>query len=301
MPALLIDGKAAAAAVCAENIEKCSELTAKFGRKPGLAVVLIGNDPASQVYVAAKVRKCGETGIYSEKIVLPQEATRMQVLDVIAQLNKNPQIDGILVQFPPPPQIDEQEVILAIDPRKDVDCFHPYNTGRMFSGDTSGFLPCTPWGVMRLLKHYDIRTSGKKAVVLGRSNIVGKPMAVLLANKGVDCTVELCHSRTADLEKELKSADIIVAAIGKPEFVKASMVKEGAVVIDVGINRIPDASAQKGYRIVGDVAFQEVSEKASAITPVPGGVGPMTIAMLMRNTLRGMEINHGTASEKASC
>ena len=293
MAAFIIDGKAVAAAVSEENTAKCAELTAKYGRKPGLAVVLIGDDPASQVYVSSKVRKCGETGIRSEKIVLPQEATRMQVLDVIAQLNKNPLIDGILVQFPPPPQIDEQEVILAIDPRKDVDCFHPYNTGRMFSGDVSGFLPCTPWGIMQLLKHYRIPTAGKKAVVLGRSNIVGKPMMSLLSNKGVDCTVTLCHSRTLNLDDELRSADIIIAAIGKPEFVKGSMVKEGAVVIDVGINRIPDVSAPKGYRIVGDVAFQEVAEKASAITPVPGGVGPMTIAMLMRNTLRGMEINHG--------
>ena len=251
--------------------------------------MLVGDDPASQVYVSSKVRKCGELGIYSEKIVLPKDSTQQQVLDVIDTLNKNPEIHGILVQSPPPPQISEEEIILAIDPKKDVDCFHPYNTGRMLQGDLTGSLPCTPAGVMELLKYYKIPTSGKRAAVLGRSNIVGKPMMCLLSGKGADATVTLCHSRTRDLAEELRRADIIVAAIGKPEFVKGDMVKEGAVVIDVGINRIPDASSAKGYRIVGDVAFDEVAPKAYAITPVPGGVGPMTIAMLMHNAIHSME------------
>ena len=235
------------------------------------------------------MKKCGELGIYSEKIVLPKDATQAQVLEVIALLNGNPQIHGILVQSPPPPQIDEEQIILSIDPKKDVDCFHPYNTGRLLQGDLTGNLPCTPYGVMKLLEYYKLPTSGKRAVVLGRSNIVGKPMMCLLSGKGADATVTLCHSRTRDLADELRRADIIVAAIGKPEFVKGDMVKEGAVVIDVGINRIPDASSPKGYRIVGDVAYAEVAPKACAITPVPGGVGPMTIAMLMRNAIHSME------------
>lgn len=289
MAEIIIDGKAVAAAVNAENARKCAELTEKYGCRPGLAVVLIGDDPASQVYVSSKVKKCGELGIYSEKIVLPKDATQAQVLEVIALLNGNPQIHGILVQSPPPQQIDEEQIILSIDPKKDVDCFHPYNTGRLLQGDLTGNLPCTPYGVMKLLEYYKLPTSGKRAVVLGRSNIVGKPMMCLLSGKGADATVTLCHSRTRDLADELRRADIIVAAIGKPEFVKGDMVKEGAVVIDVGINRIPDASSPKGYRIVGDVAYAEVAPKACAITPVPGGVGPMTIAMLMRNAIHSME------------
>ena len=289
MAEIIIDGKAVAAAVNAENARKCAELTEKYGCRPGLAVVLIGDDPASQVYVSSKVKKCGELGIYSEKIVLPKDATQAQVLEVIALLNGNPQIHGILVQSPPPPQIDEEQIILSIDPKKDVDCFHPYNTGRLLQGDLTGNLPCTPYGVMKLLEYYKLPTSGKRAVVLGRSNIVGKPMMCLLSGKGADATVTLCHSRTRDLADELRRADIIVAAIGKPEFVKGDMVKEGAVVVDVGINRIPDASSPKGYRIVGDVAYAEVAPKACAITPVPGGVGPMTIAMLMRNAIHSME------------
>ncbi len=289
MSAILIDGKTVSAAVNAETARKCAELTQKYGCRPGLAVVLVGDDPASQVYVASKVKKCAEVGIESEKIVLPPTASQKEVLEVIDRLNGDSRIHGILVQSPPPPQIDEEKIILAIDPRKDVDCFHPFNAGKMLQGDMTGFLPCTPWGVMKLLEYYKISLAGKKAVVLGRSNIVGKPMMCMLSCKGVDATVTLCHSRTANLEEELKRADLIVAAIGKPEFVRGSMVKEGAVVIDVGINRIPDATRPKGYRLTGDVAFDEVAPKASVITPVPGGVGPMTIAMLMRNTLRGME------------
>ena len=289
MSAILIDGKTVAAAVNAENARMCAELTEKYGCRPGLAVVLVGDDPASQVYVSSKVKKCGEIGIESEKIVLPGNATQKDVLDVIDRLNRDPRIHGILVQSPPPPQIDEEQIILSIDPRKDVDCFHPFNAGKMLQGDMTGFLPCTPWGVMKLLEYYRIGLSGKRAVVLGRSNIVGKPMMCMLSNKGVDATVTLCHSRTVNLAEELKRADLIVAAIGKPEFVRGDMVKEGAVVIDVGINRVADPGLPKGYRLTGDVAFEEVAPKASAITPVPGGVGPMTIAMLMRNTLRGME------------
>ena len=269
--------------------EKAAQYREERGREIGLAVVLVGDNPASQVYVNTKVRKCAELGIYSEKIVLPKETTQAELLAVIDKLNRNPTIHGILVQSPPPPQIDEEQIILSIDPRKDVDCFHPFNAGKMLQGDMTGFLPCTPWGVMKLLEYYKIALSGKRAVVLGRSNIVGKPMMCMLSNKGVDATVTLCHSRTANLAEELRRADLIVAAIGKPEFVRGDMVKEGAVVIDVGINRVADAGRPKGYRLTGDVAFEEVAPKASAITPVPGGVGPMTIAMLMRNTLRGME------------
>lgn len=287
--AVIIDGKTVAAAVNAENARICAELTERYKVRPGLAVVLVGDNPASQVYVASKVKKCEELGIYSEKIVLPKETSQDALLEVIDRLNREPGIHGILVQSPPPPQIDEEKIILAIDPKKDVDCFHPFNTGRLLQGDLTGNLPCTPYGVMKLLEHYGIPTAGKKAVVLGRSNIVGKPMMCLFSAKGVDATVTLCHSRTQNLADELRRADILVAAIGKPEFVRGDMVRDGAVVIDVGINRIPDPSKPKGYRIVGDVAFGEVEPKAAAITPVPGGVGPMTIAMLMRNTVRSME------------
>ena len=287
--AVIIDGKTVAAAVNAENARICAELTERYKVRPGLAVVLVGDNPASQVYVASKVKKCEELGIYSEKIVLPKETAQETLLEVIDRLNRDPGIHGILVQSPPPPQIDEEKIILAIDPKKDVDCFHPFNTGRLLQGDLTGNLPCTPYGVMKLLEHYGIPTAGKKAVVLGRSNIVGKPMMCLFSAKGVDATVTLCHSRTQNLADELRRADILVAAIGKPEFVRGDMVRDGAVVIDVGINRIPDPSKPKGYRIVGDVAFGEVEPKAAAITPVPGGVGPMTIAMLMRNTVRSME------------
>ncbi len=287
----IIDGKAISAQINKENAEETARIKEKYGTVPGLAVVLVGNDPASQVYVSSKVKKCAELGFYSEKIVLPENATQQEVLDVVNSLNSNPAIHGILVQSPPPPQIDEQAIINAIDPAKDVDCFHPVNVGKLLLGDLSGMLPCTPWGVIQLLDRSGISPAGKHAVVLGRSNIVGKPMAALLMAKGKngDATVTVCHSRTKNLAEITRSADIIVAAIGKPEFLKGDMVKEGAVVIDVGINRIADASAPKGMRLVGDVAFDEVAEKASKITPVPGGVGPMTIAMLMNNTIRAFK------------
>lgn len=289
--AKIIDGKAIAAQVNKENAQEAAAVAEKYGMVPGLAVVLVGNDPASQVYVASKVKKCAELGFHSEKIVLPENATQQEVLDTVYSLNSNPAIHGILVQSPPPPQIDEQAIINAIDPAKDVDCFHPENVGKLLQGDLSGLLPCTPWGVIQLLLRSGIDPAGKHAVVLGRSNIVGKPMAALLMakGKGGDATVTVCHSRTENLAEITRSADILIAAIGKPEFLKGDMVKEGAIVIDVGINRIADDSAPKKMRLVGDVAFDEVAPKAGRITPVPGGVGPMTIAMLMSNTIRAFK------------
>lgn len=285
----LIDGKAIAAAVNRETALKVADIGKQYGAVPGLAVILVGDNPASQVYVNTKVRKCAELGICSEKIVLPKETTQTELLEVIDRLNRKPTIHGILVQSPPPPQIDETEVVNAISPDKDVDCFHPRNVGKMLLGDMTGFLPCTPHGVLELLRRSGIETAGKNAVVLGRSNIVGKPMMALLSAKGVDATVTMCHSRTKNLADFTKKADIIVAAIGKAEFLRGDMVKKGVVVIDVGINRVEAPDAPKGYRLVGDVAFDEVAPKASKITPVPGGVGPMTIAMLMRNTVLAFE------------
>lgn len=292
MPAKTIDGKAIAELVCKETAIEAAELS-RQGHTPGLAVVLVGDNPASQVYVGAKIKKCQELGLYSEKIVLPKDCSEAALLEKIAELNANPKIHGILVQSPPPPQIDEAKVVEAILPSKDVDCFHPENVGRMLLGDSNGFLPCTPWGVMVLLEKSGISPAGKRAVVIGRSNIVGKPMAALLMQKGsnADATVTICHSRTKDMEAVCREADIVIAAIGKPEFVKASMVKDGAVVIDVGINRIADPSSPKGTRLVGDVAYKEVAEKASFITPVPGGVGPMTIAMLMKNAVKACRLS----------
>ena len=290
---LIIDGKAVAAAIHAVSLKQIAEIREKYGTVPGLAVILVGDNPASQVYVGTKVRKCAELGIRSEKIVLPGDTPEAELLEKIDSLNRNPEIHGILVQSPTPPQINEDHVIQAILPSKDVDCFHPFNAGRLFQGDFSGFMPCTPYGIMKLLEYYAIPTCGKHAVVLGRSNIVGRPMAALLLGKGTDATVTVAHSRTEGLKEILRSADILIAAVGKAGFVTADMVKPGAVVIDVGINRIPDASAAKGYRIAGDVDFEQVSRKASAITPVPGGVGPMTIAILMRNAIRGFYLAKG--------
>ncbi len=284
----IIDGKAIATQVNSETAEEVSELIKKHNIRPGLAVVLIGEDPASKVYVNMKEKKCLELGIHSEKIVLDKDATMEEVLELIDRLNKAPEIHGILVQSPPPPQIDEDEVVAAIDPRKDVDCFHAVNVGKMLIGKRDGFFPCTPYGVMILLERSGVDVCGKHAVVLGRSNIVGKPMAALLMQKakGANATVTVCHSRTPNIKELASQADILIAALGIPEFVKADMVKEDAVVIDVGINRVEDPDAKRGYRLTGDVDYAEVSPKASLITPVPGGVGPMTIAMLMQNTLK---------------
>lgn len=281
----IIDGKAVAATVLLECQQEIAELLEK-GIQPGLAVVLVGEDPASQVYVASKVKTCAELGMHSKKIVMPATSTQAELLDVVHQLNNDPTIHGILVQSPPPPQINEEEIINAIDPRKDVDGFHPQNVAKLVLEDPSGFVPCTPAGAMRLLAAAGIDTNGAEAVVLGRSMIVGKPMALLLMAKNANATVTVAHSRSRDLPALCRRADILIAAVGRPEMVKADWVKEGAVVIDVGINRIADPSKKSGFRLTGDVAYDEVASRCSAITPVPGGVGPMTIAMLMKNTLQ---------------
>jgi len=280
-----MDGKAVAAQVLAECCVEIEELKAK-GVIPGLAVVLVGEDPASKVYVGSKVRKCAELGLHSRKIELPVDATQDEVLAVVADLNADPLIHGILVQSPPPLQIDEDAIVRAIDPAKDVDGFHPENVAKLVLEDPTGFVPCTPAGCMRLLKEAGVETSGAEAVVIGRSMIVGKPLALLLMSKKGNATVTVAHSRTKDLAEVCRRADIIVAAIGRPGFVTADMVKDGAAVIDVGINRVEDATKKRGYRLVGDVAYDEVAPKCSAITPVPGGVGPMTIAMLISNTIK---------------
>lgn len=292
----LIDGKTISAQVNAETALEVAELKEKHGVTPALAVILVGEDPASQVYVSRKAKMCVELGIRSEKIVLPTETTQAELMEVIDRLNKDDFIHGILVQSPPPPQIDEKAIIDAIDPMKDVDCFHPQNVGKVLLGERTGFLPCTPWGVTVLLERSGITTAGKNVVVLGRSNIVGKPMAALLMGKGFtgDATVTVCHSRTKDLADHTRRADIIVAAIGKPEFLKGDMVSDGVVVVDVGINRVPCETTKTGFKLVGDVAFDEVAAKASRITPVPGGVGPMTIAMLMKNTVRACRMKIGS-------
>jgi methylenetetrahydrofolate dehydrogenase (NADP+)/methenyltetrahydrofolate cyclohydrolase len=281
----IIDGKSVAAAV----IEECRAETAALlaqGIQPGLAVVLVGSDPASQVYVGSKARTCLDLGFHSLKIELPAETTQEQLLQVVRDLNADPAIHGILVQSPPPPHIDEEAVIRAIDPRKDVDGFHPENVAKLVLEDPTGFVPCTPAGCMKLLEVCGIPTAGAEAVVIGRSMIVGKPMALLLVSKVSNATVTIAHSRSKDLPGICRRADILIAAVGRPEMVKADWIKPGAVVIDVGINRVPDASRKSGFRLTGDVAFTEVAPHCAAITPVPGGVGPMTIAMLMKNTLQ---------------
>lgn len=289
MAAKIIDGKAIAQMVNEETLARVEKLKAE-GKTPGLAVVLIGDDPASQVYVNSKAKKCAELGIYSDKRVLPADASMNDVLDLIDELNHDPKIDGILVQSPPPPQIDEEKVIAAIDPDKDVDCFHERNVGKLLIGKTDGFRPCTPCGVLVLLEKSGIDPSGKHAVVIGRSNIVGKPLAAMLMQKakGANATVTVVHSGTPDIAKYTRDADILIAAIGKPEFVTGDMIKPGATVIDVGINRIPNPETGRN-KLVGDVNFPEAAEIAGAITPVPGGVGPMTIAILMSNTVTACE------------
>jgi methylenetetrahydrofolate dehydrogenase (NADP+)/methenyltetrahydrofolate cyclohydrolase len=279
-----IDGKAVAEKVINECRDEIAVLKAR-GITPGLAVVLIGEDPASKVYVGSKARKCEELGIYSLKIELPVDATQEEVMQVVEDLNNDTAVDGILVQSPPPAHIDEAAIVRAINPAKDVDGFHPVNVAKLVLEDPSGFIPCTPHGCMRLLEDAGVETSGAEVVVIGRSMIVGKPMALLLMGKSGNATVTVAHSRTKDLATVCSRADIIISAIGMPGFVTADMVKDGAVVIDVGINRVEDASAKRGYRLVGDVAYDEVAPKCSAITPVPGGVGPMTIAMLIKNTV----------------
>ena len=281
----ILNGKEIAAEVLAGCREKAGILQSR-GVTPGLAVVIVGDDPASHVYVNSKVKTCGELGIHSRKIELPTETTQEEVLQVVRDLNEDPAIHGILVQSPPPPHINEEEIIRLLDPRKDVDGFHPVNVGKLVMEDESGFVPCTPQGCIHLLEKAGIETSGANAVVIGRSMIVGKPMALLLMGKGVNATVTVAHSRTRELAAVCRQADILVAAIGKPGFVTADFVKDGAVVIDVGINRVEDSSKKRGFRLVGDVAYDEVAPKCHAITPVPGVVGPMTIAFLMSNTVK---------------
>lgn len=283
----IIKGTEVAEKVLAECRRDIAELAA-VGKKPGLAVVLVGDDPASRAYVRSKERKCKDLGMHSVKHELPAATTQEALLAIVRDLNNDPAIHGILVQSPPPPHIDEAAIVRAIDPAKDVDGFHPTNVAKLALEDPTGFVPCTPLGCQRLLVEAGIETSGAHAVVVGRSMIVGKPMAMLLMarGKGGDATVTVAHSRTKDLAAVTRQADILIAAIGRPEFIRAEHVKDGAVVIDVGINRVDDLIAEKGYRLVGDVAFKEVAPKCRAITPVPGGVGPMTIAMLMANTIK---------------
>ena len=283
----LIDGRAIAEKVYVDLRREIAELKAK-GVTPGLAVVLIGDDPASRAYVRSKDKMCRELGLHSLKLELPASTTQTELLNRVEELNADSNIHGILVQSPPPGHIDEAAVVRALDPRKDVDGFHPENVAKLVLDDPGGFVPCTPLGVQRLLIESKINLNGAHVVVLGRSMIVGKPLALLLMQKNTNAnaTVTVVHSRSRDLAEITRSADIIVAAIGRAGFVKADHVRDDVVVIDVGINRVDDATTERGYRLVGDVAFDEVSKKASAITPVPGGVGPMTIAMLMSNTVK---------------
>lgn len=283
----LIKGSEVAEKVLIECRRGIAELAA-IGKKPGLAVVLVGDDPASRAYVRSKEKKCKDLGMHSVKHELPAATTQHELLAIVRAVNDDPAIHGILVQSPPPPHIDEAAIVRAIDPAKDVDGFHPVNVAKLALEDPSGFVPCTPLGCQRLLIEAGIETSGAHAVVVGRSMIVGKPMAMLLMarGKGGDATVTVAHSRTKDLASITRQADILIAAIGRPEFITGEHVKDGAVVVDVGINRVDDLIAERGYRLVGDVAFSEVAPKCRAITPVPGGVGPMTIAMLMANTIK---------------
>lgn len=280
----IIDGKAFAAKIRTQVAERAAELTAQTGKKPGLAVVLVGDDAASGVYVRNKVKQTKEVGMESFHHHLPSATTQEELITLVERLNADDAVHGILVQLPLPEHISENAVIDAIDPRKDVDGFHVINTGRLAVGDEAALTPCTPLGCLLMLREYVGDLSGKHAVIIGRSNIVGKPMAALLLRES--CTVTVTHSRTRDIERICAQADIIVAAVGRPKMVKASWVKDGAVVIDVGINRVEEGGKT---RLVGDVDFDEVSQKAAAITPVPGGVGPMTIACLLRNTLSAFE------------
>ena len=291
MSAVIIDGKQIAADVRAEVAAKVSELKKK-GVEPCLAVILVGENPASVSYVTGKRKALAEVGMADRSIQLPESTSETELLDLIASLNSDSSVHGILVQLPLPKHIDEDKVIMAIDPSKDVDGFHPVSVGNLMIG-RPGFLPCTPHGIIVLLKKMGIETSGKHAVVIGRSNIVGKPVSILLARKDVNCTVTMCHTGTKNMAEITRQADIIVVASGHPHTLTGDMVREGAGVIDVGVNRIPDSSKKSGFRLIGDCDFDDLVEKTSFITPVPGGVGPMTIAMLMQNTLE--------AAEKCQC
>jgi methylenetetrahydrofolate dehydrogenase (NADP+) / methenyltetrahydrofolate cyclohydrolase len=286
----IIDGKKISAEIKDEVKIEVEKYKQQIGKVPGLAVVLVGEDPASKVYVRNKGRACEHIGIYSEQIIMDASISQQELMDKVNQLNNDPKIDGILVQSPLPEGLDEGQVINNIDPAKDVDGFHPFNVGRLLVGADT-FMSCTPAGVQQLLVRSGVETEGKHVVIVGRSNIVGKPMMAIMVQKqaGANSTVTVCHSRTADLPSVTRQADILIAAIGRARFVTADMVSEGTVVIDVGINRIEDSSRKSGYRLVGDVDYDLVAEKVAKITPVPGGVGPMTIAMLMYNTLKSFK------------
>jgi methylenetetrahydrofolate dehydrogenase (NADP+)/methenyltetrahydrofolate cyclohydrolase len=291
LPAEVIDGRAIARKVRADVAERAKVL-AERGVRPGLAVVLVGDDPASAVYVSAKGKATEEAGMYSLTVRLDADTSQEELLARVDALNSDPRIHGILVQMPLPKQIDPDTVIRRIDPAKDVDGFHPVNVGKMLIGERDGFIPCTPAGIQVLLRESGVKTPGKNCVVIGRSNIVGKPMAALMIqdNDNANCTVTVCHRHTADLKAQTRTADILIVAAGRPRIVTGDMVKPGAVVIDVGTNRVADPKAKGGTKLQGDVDFESVREVASKITPVPGGVGPMTIAMLMSNTLRAAEM-----------
>lgn len=286
----LLKGKETADFIKKEISAKVAEIVANGERPPHLVAIIVGENGASKTYVANKERNCAQVGFKSTVLSFPEETTEEFLLGVIDQLNNDDEVDGFIVQLPLPKHIDEEKIINAISPKKDVDGFHPKNVGLMLLGEDT-FISATPYGIMLLLEHYNIETTGKHCVVLGRSNIVGRPVANLLSQKSKygDCTVTICHSRTKDIEKYTRDADIIIAAIGIPEFLKGDMVKDGAVIVDVGITRVP-ADNEKGYRIVGDVEFDSVAPKSSYITPVPGGVGPMTIISLMKNTLKAYEL-----------
>lgn len=287
MSAVVIDGKQVAADVRAEVAKKVADLKTK-GITPCLAVILVGENPASVSYVTGKQKALAEVGMSDRSVKLPESTTEEELLKLIDQLNKDDSVHGILVQLPLPKHINEDKVIMAIDPSKDVDGFHPVSVGNLMIG-RPGFLPCTPHGIIVMLQKAGIETSGKHAVVIGRSNIVGKPVSILLARKDVNCTVTMCHTGTKNMAEITRQADILVVASGHPHTLTKDMAKDGAVIIDVGVNRIPDSSKKTGFRLIGDCDFDDLKEKASFITPVPGGVGPMTIAMLMQNTLESAQ------------
>ena len=291
MPAELIDGRAIARKIRADVAERVKKLASR-GVKPGLAVVLVGDDPASAVYVSAKGKATEEAGMYSLTVRLEADTSQSELIERVDALTADPRIHGILVQMPLPKQIDPEFIIRRIDPRKDVDGFHPVNVGKMLVGERDGFIPCTPAGIQVLLRESGVKTPGKNCVIIGRSNIVGKPLAALMMqdNPDANCTVTVCHRHTVDLADHTRSADILIVAAGRPGVVNGDMVKPGAVVIDVGTNRVEDEKSKSGTRLQGDVDFESVRKVASKITPVPGGVGPMTIAMLMVNTVRAAEM-----------
>ncbi len=288
MVARLLEGKEVADRIRKDLLDRIAALKNR-GVVPGLAVIIVGDDPASVSYVGMKGKACQDLGMYSLTVRRPADLDEEELLRLIDELNRDPKVHGILVQLPVPRHIDVGKVIAAIDPRKDVDGFHPVNVGKMLIGEDGGFLPATPYGIQVMLSTYGIDVAGKHVVIVGRSNIVGKPMAAILMQKGIDATVTVCHSRTEDLGAITAQADVLISGIGKARFITADMVKEGAVVVDAGSNRIDDPSTTRGYRFVGDVDFESVKEKASAITPVPKGVGPMTIIMLMSNTVLAAE------------